>query len=253
VALVGMSKVIGAFLALFALSVAGMCVGYFNLSLGLARTPLALQWVYEEIPILSTSFLLLAVFVADMALAFFLSRGNYTVFYSEFVGLSIAIPLVVLFALLPSAIETPDHLGSNYRTMCVIVCASQLAVGRYLAKEFWRFGGRRVDGRMELAAADAATYPNKDVLIVLEHLAYVLECLASDLTGEAKTELSRLIERVEQLRIPQREVILGGLRESVEVLRKAGSRRASVPLGRVSRSLWNDITKNRITSSWSGR
>jgi|GEM_PF-3163165 len=81
-------------------------------------------------------------------------------------------------------------------------------------------------------------------LHVLEHLGFVLECLAEDVRGEAKSELGSLARALES---DKRYAIAGAqerahkLSEALMLLRGDDARGAAAILARVSRELWKRV------------
>ena len=77
----------------------------------------------------------------------------------------------------------------------------------------------------------------KDRFELASHLTYVVECIATDLTGEAKFELSRIIIDLEASSIPERDLILSKLREATDWFHSGDYRRAAVVTVSASRKL----------------
>jgi hypothetical protein len=80
-------------------------------------------------------------------------------------------------------------------------------------------------------------------LELLEHLSYVIEAIAEDLSGEAKRELNRLYGLVEETSSLDPEVkvmALGRLREAQRQVKehRYSVREAAAPLSGLSRFLW---------------
>ncbi len=78
---------------------------------------------------------------------------------------------------------------------------------------------------------------------ILDDLAYISEALAQDLPGEAKTELHKLIRRLEA-QTPPPESTLAALREAEKILIHGDEyrrERAASCVSRVSRELWRKV------------
>lgn len=81
------------------------------------------------------------------------------------------------------------------------------------------------------------------ILETLDDLAYIAESLAQDLTGEARTELHRLIHRLEA-ETPPPESTLAELRKAEQILIHSDEHRrerAACSVSRVSRELWRKV------------
>ncbi len=81
------------------------------------------------------------------------------------------------------------------------------------------------------------------ILETLDDLAYIAESLVQDLTGEAKTELYKLIRRFEAQPSPP-DSTLAALREAEQILIHGGEsrrERAAICVSRVSRELWRKV------------
>ena len=94
-----------------------------------------------------------------------------------------------------------------------------------------------------------ATDGRHALLESLDHLIYVIECLASDIPGEAKTELSRLIEALEGSKLSVSERVLAELQESQKFLREAQYRAAVSPLSRARAAFWKELEKHVVPSA----
>ncbi len=82
------------------------------------------------------------------------------------------------------------------------------------------------------------------ILTTLEHLSYIIECVAKNCTGEAKSELNQLIENVSNLNesaIGDKSFVEDNLKEAMPLLRDSNKRHAVPCLTRVSRCLWKYI------------
>ena len=76
---------------------------------------------------------------------------------------------------------------------------------------------------------------------ILEHLSYILESLLIGASGEAKSELDALINRLDgdpRYAVGDVGEIALKLRRAVEDYRDGEERRGAALLGQVSRSLW---------------
>jgi len=229
-----------AYLLMLALLSAGaILVGYVNTSFGWSR--LTVQLVYEEIPVGKATLFLILAFLFNTMLAFFTSRGRFEDFKVGLFALSFIVPFAVAIVVLPDAIETPGHLGSNYSLMLFGLTGSQIIVGWLLAEELWRFGGGDIgDHRVTVQSMRSSNCSAKSQK-VLEHLSYIIEAVASDLIGEAKFELDRLIERVQTSGIDNESFILENLSNAKHCLKDGNTRHAAADLSRVSRSLWKQL------------
>ena len=86
----------------------------------------------------------------------------------------------------------------------------------------------------------------KERFDLASHLTYVVECLATDLTGEAKFELGRLIVDLEASNLPEKDPILEKLREATDRFRRGDYKRASILTVSASRKLQDGLV-------WPGR
>ena len=77
----------------------------------------------------------------------------------------------------------------------------------------------------------------KEQFELSSHLTYVVECLATELTGEAKFELLRLITDLEGSGIANKGEILAKLREAAARFRQGEYRRAAILTVSASRKL----------------
>lgn len=76
---------------------------------------------------------------------------------------------------------------------------------------------------------------------VLEHLSYVMECVLIEATGEAKTELDRLINLIVSdptYVVDNKESVISQLREALHFYRNGEYRKASGILSSAMRTLW---------------
>lgn len=81
------------------------------------------------------------------------------------------------------------------------------------------------------------------LLPIANDLAYICECLARDYTGEAKTELSALIDTVEKSdNQVVRDAMLrqcGTLADTISLIRDMKKEHAAGYIGSISRSVWD--------------
>ncbi len=68
----------------------------------------------------------------------------------------------------------------------------------------------------------------KDRFELASHLTYIVGCVATDLTGEAKFELSQLIPAVEISTIDDKEQVLAKLIEARDLFKSGDYRRAAI-------------------------
>ena len=83
----------------------------------------------------------------------------------------------------------------------------------------------------------------------LKELSYVIECLANDYTGEAKSELSALVKLVEaddRFAFPGHRDVARELGEALASLAGADIRSGASVLTRVSRKLWQQVPDSDI-------
>jgi hypothetical protein len=103
-----------------------------------------MRWVYEEIPVFRASLALTMILPANALVAFFISRGEYQSFRGFGVFLGVMMPIVVIAAVLPGALDTPAHLGSRMGALVYISIGAQLVFSRCLVRQVWEYGGRTV-------------------------------------------------------------------------------------------------------------
>lgn len=129
-----------AYTALLLISmVAGIVAGYFNTIAPFAD---AVAWVFEEIQVVRVALAFTTVFYLAMIVAFFTSKGSFSSFKMETYAMIWIGTIVGWFFMLPSAIDTPNHLGQNFSLMLFLLVGSQMVVAHQIAGEFWRYGGR---------------------------------------------------------------------------------------------------------------
>lgn len=234
-----MIKTTAYLLMLALLSTGAILVGYANTSFGWGL--LTVQLVFEEIPVVKTTVFLILVFLFSMLAAFFMCRGRFEDFKVGLYALSSIVSFIAATIMLPGAIETPGHLGTNFSLMLFGLIGSQVFVGSLLAEEFWRIGGREVADQRATIRSTWSDIHFAESQKVLEHLSYIIEAVASDLTGEAKSELDRLIERVQNSGIENRSFVLENLSDAKHCLAEGNTRPAATHLSRVSRHLWKQL------------
>ena len=78
---------------------------------------------------------------------------------------------------------------------------------------------------------------SKERFDLASHLTYVVECIATDLTGEAKFELSRVIVALEDSDLPDRDTLLAKLQEATDWFQRGDYRRAAVVTVSANRKL----------------
>jgi len=81
----------------------------------------------------------------------------------------------------------------------------------------------------------------RQLLEILDHLLYVIECVASEIPGEAKFELNRLIEALERSQRPKKETVVAYLKESQGFLADRRYSSAATSLARARASLWKEL------------
>lgn len=127
-------------LLLFSLSVLAICAGYYSTHFGMRW--LAIELIFESVPVIRTSIYLVFAFVLNLLMAFYTSNGRYSGFQSELMALNFTIPPAVAFWHLPGVLDLSEPLGEHYYLMWILIVASQCLVTRLAAESFWRFGGR---------------------------------------------------------------------------------------------------------------
>ena len=101
-----------------------------------------------------------------------------------------------------------------------------------------------VDASCSIDATDGdmpMTRSMKQRFDLASHLTYVVECLATDLTGEAKFELGRLIVDLEASDLPDKDSILERLREATDWFRRGDYHRASILTVSANRKLQDGL------------
>lgn len=81
-------------------------------------------------------------------------------------------------------------------------------------------------------------------LRVLEHLGYILECLAEGIRSDAKTELGSLVRALrtdERYAIADAPAKADALEEAREYLRGTDTREGVARVSRVNRALWKRV------------
>ena len=84
----------------------------------------------------------------------------------------------------------------------------------------------------------------RHTLKTLEHLSYIIECLACDFTGEAKTELGNLCNKMKSdafFRLDDKNSVIGNLEKALDELIRQDKHGCSSTLGQISRELWNRV------------
>jgi len=133
-----MIKVILLLFALFVSSAISIVAGYYNTLFGIDIT--AVEWVFNEIPVISTSLLLVVICPLNFLITFFRSKGNYEKYSKEIISYSVVVPFMVILIMLPSATATPDNLGFNYATMLFIAISAQVLIAKAITKTIWIIG-----------------------------------------------------------------------------------------------------------------
>jgi hypothetical protein len=77
----------------------------------------------------------------------------------------------------------------------------------------------------------------KERFDLASHLTYVVESLATDLTGEAKFELGRFIVELEASNLPDKAPLLAKLQEATDWFRRGDYKRASIVTVSANRKL----------------
>lgn len=82
-------------------------------------------------------------------------------------------------------------------------------------------------------------------LKILNDLAYIIECVANDYSGEAKTELRNLCELLKDNSIPieGREALFLQLKEALKFLDDGAKKDAARVLGASNRTLWGEFSQ----------
>lgn len=108
---------------------------------------------------------------------------------------------------------------------------------------FWNLGGRAIKHAGEQHdVTGGAMSDDGDLIADLEHLSYVIECLATDVQGEAKYELGNLISSVEgRSGSAEAGEVLDKLKTGADYLRRGRSERAASSLCQASRVLWKRV------------
>lgn len=125
---------------LFLLSNAAVIAGYYNTILGIDFD--AVMRVYKSIPIIKTSIFLTSSVVLNALIAFYSSKGNYTIYKNSLMSLSFITPFIVVLIFLPGEQDNPQNLELHPYTMLFLIIGSQLLISKSLEREFWLIGGR---------------------------------------------------------------------------------------------------------------
>jgi hypothetical protein len=232
-------KFSGFLLLLAALSVVAVFVGYSNFDLGLG---LMIDVIFEEIPVIKVTLFLVLVFFIDMFVAFYFAEGEYDHFVSVFYLLSCVTPFFTAFAILPGSLEASGYLGDSFEVMSVIVIAAQLLTAKMLGKDLWGFGkGKSPEQGVQTETSEFYDQV-RDTYRILEHLSYVIEAVAADIFGEAKTEIDALILKVEQTDLEQKDFIVDRLLAAKSCLNDGQGSDAATYLSQISRPMWDKVT-----------
>lgn len=89
-------------------------------------------------------------------------------------------------------------------------------------------------------------------LLFLDHLSYIIECIASDTPGEAKHELDGLIARMESDELQDmedKEEIIKRLRNAEQMFRDDQRGRAASSINGTSRMVWMKVIDRIKTDS----
>lgn len=82
-------------------------------------------------------------------------------------------------------------------------------------------------------------------LSILNDLAYIIECLALEYTGEAKSEISDLCDKLDKTQNPVYREVRSKLDDVVIQIRKYDLHQAAGLLSAINRKLWNEITNQK--------
>jgi len=195
-------------------------------------------WVWDSAPVIRASLLSVVIFIINMALAFFTCRGSYQSFRAEFFAFTVIVLSLSLLFFWPSALEDSGlqahfHYGGLFPVVVFHLIASGL-----LASDFWWYGGRNIDddqfGYISRGDVDLLT---EFRVSILDDASYVIECVASEVTGEAKSELNKLVLLVQAGNVPEKEFLLENLKEAATHLAASQNRYAAISLERVTRFL----------------
>lgn len=77
--------------------------------------------------------------------------------------------------------------------------------------------------------------------LILQDLAYIVECFASNAPGEGKSELYQLISKLEKSSISNKEYLLMTLKEASELFMNDKYRHAQITVVRASRHQWQEF------------
>ena len=234
------------------ISAISIIAGYMNLIVGINSTSILL--VLESIPVIKTSLGLVWLFIFNMMYAFYNSKGSYDDFSSNFMVNSLVLTPLYLFFALPGYEETPVHLGEFFSLMFISILLSQLFVGKYLKKDFWEYANWKWDWvcDADINSWSSRSYSepsalNDEEFKAVQDFAYVLECFASDVPSEGKTELDRLINKLEKSSISNKESIVNNLNNATRLFINGEDRHARINIARASRLLWREIEKNKVS------
>jgi hypothetical protein len=125
---------------LFLATMLTVFVGYYNTLVGFDL--IAIKWVIEEIPIFKASLFLALSCPLYLIVAFYTSKGDFQVFKSETIGLSIITPFIMILLFLPGATDVPDHLGKHIDVLLISNIVIQYFAGKSLLEVVWELGGR---------------------------------------------------------------------------------------------------------------
>lgn len=91
----------------------------------------------------------------------------------------------------------------------------------------------------------------EEFLVILDDMAYIVECLAVNHTGEAKSELSSLIDRLNKTSCftPEQKIdFIEKIETAIDAIRMGNGEGVGI-VARMSRDLW-DIFKGQYDIKW---
>jgi len=77
----------------------------------------------------------------------------------------------------------------------------------------------------------------KDLFEISSHLTYIVECIATDLTGETKFQLSQLIPKLERSTIEDKDKALKKIKQAFQLYKDGNYRHAAICTVTASRLL----------------
>ena len=127
-----------AFATLFAVSLVGIVAGYSDIS------SLFDAWNWErvinEIPVVRAALAIAGGSFVVMLLAFWLCRGDRSMYNNAVLGYSYIAPFIIVLALLPGEQSKPEWAPLNLYTMLTVLCLAQVVSTHLVRDWFWSRG-----------------------------------------------------------------------------------------------------------------